>query len=74
MQTININRLKGKIVERGMTVSELAERIGVDKATLYRKLSNEGNSLLVREANTIAEQLGLTSDEAMSIFFPRYVA
>ena len=34
---VNTNKLKGKIVECGMNISELAELIGIDKATLYRK-------------------------------------
>lgn len=74
MQNVNINRLKGKIVERGMSVSSLAQKIGIDRATLYRKLENDGAGLLVKDANNIAAALGLSYDEAMSIFFARYVA
>lgn len=74
MENVNVNRLKGKIVERGMSVAALAEKIGIDRATLYRKLENDGAGLLVRDANNIASVLGLTYDEAMSIFFARYVA
>lgn len=44
---VNVNKLKGKIVENGMTVSALAEKIGVDRATLYRKLSNNGETMKV---------------------------
>ena len=47
MMNVNVNKLKGKIVENGMTVSTLAEKIGVDRATLYRKLSNNGETMLV---------------------------
>lgn len=50
---VNVNKLKGKIVENGMTVSALAEKIGVDRATLYRKLSNNGETMLVKDANAI---------------------
>ena len=71
---ININRLKGKIVEKGMSISSMAEKMGIDRATLYRRLENSGSGLLVKDATLISEILDLTSSEALSIFFPRYVA
>ena len=74
MKNVNVNRLKGKIIERGMSITKLAEKIGIDRATLYRKLENDGAGLLVKDANNIASVLELSSDEAMSIFFAQYVA
>lgn len=68
MQPINVNKLKGKIVENGMTVATLAKKIGVDRATLYRKMSNNGDTMLVKDANRIASVLHLTADEALAIF------
>ena len=74
MTNINVNKLKGKIVENGLTVAKLAEKIGVDRATLYRKMSNNGETMLVKDANNIATALELTADEALAIFFSQYVA
>ena len=74
MLNVNINKLKGKIVENGMTVTTLAEKMGVDRATLYRKLSNNGETMLVKDANAIVSALELTSDEALAIFFSQFVA
>ena len=37
---VNVNKLKGRFVENGKSVADIAEDIGVDKATLYRKLNN----------------------------------
>jgi len=71
---INVNKLKGKIIENGMTVSSLAKEIGVDRATLYRKLSNDGETMLVKDANNIVSALNLTAEEAMAIFFSQIVA
>lgn len=68
MQGVNINKLKGKIIENGFTVATLAEKIGVDRATLYRKMSNNGDTMLIRDANNIAAALNLTPAEAASIF------
>lgn len=74
MSGINVNKLKGKIVERGMTVSDLAKALGVDSATLYRKLKNNGDTMFVTEANRIVDILGLSGEEAMQIFFSQFVA
>ena len=71
---INVNKLKGKIVENGMTVSSLAEKIGIDKATLYRKLNNNAEALMLKEASAIVDILHLSIDEATAIFFSQFVA
>lgn len=71
---VNVNKLKGKIVEKGETVGTLAEKIGVDRATLYRKMSNNGETMLVKDANNIVFALDLTLEEAMAIFFSQLVA
>lgn len=71
---MNINKLRGKIVEKELNISKLAKRLEIDRSTLYRKLNNEGETLTVKEANLICSVLGLTADEAMSIFFKDYVA
>lgn len=74
MTNVNVNKLKGKIVENGLTIATLAEKIGIDRATLYRKLSNNGETMLIRDANAIISVLGLSADEAMAIFFSQFVA
>lgn len=74
MQNVNVNKLKGKIVEKGLNIEQLAEKIGIDRATMYRKLRNDCENLLINEANAIVAALGLTAEEAMSIFFAQYVA
>lgn len=71
---INMKKLKGKMVEKDMTIEALAEKLGMSRSTLYRKLSNNGDTLFVKEANTIVDELNLTSEEAMSIFFSQFVA
>lgn len=71
---VNVNKLKGKIVEQGMNVEKLAKKIGIDKSTLYRKLQDEGESITIKEASLIIEVLKLTTEEAHSIFFHQYVA
>ena len=71
---VNVNKLKGKIVENGMSVQELAELVNIDKATFYRKLNANGETFLIREADAISKALNLTMDEVTAIFFSQYVA
>jgi len=71
---MNVNKLKGKIVENETNITELAEKIGLDRSTLYRKLNTKGETLSIKEANQIVEVLNLTKEESISIFFNSSVA
>lgn len=71
---VNVNKLKGKIVERGMNVETLAKLIGLNKATLYRKLNGGAEEFSIKEAMDISSALSLTKEEATDIFFGNYVA
>ena len=71
---VNINKLKGKIVECGMNVEILAEKIGMNKSTLYRKLGSTDDVFTIREADLIAKELKLTYSETNAIFFSQIVA
>lgn len=71
---VNTNKLKGKIVECGLNISELAELIGIDKATLYRKINANGQTLTIREADIISKELNLSREEVNDIFFSQFVA
>lgn len=61
------NKLKAKIVERGLSIEEFSRQIDMNKTTFYRKITH--NSFLVREVEKIAEILSLTKEEAVGIFF-----
>lgn len=71
---VNVNKLKGRIIEKGFNIETLADAIGMDRSTFYRRLNNHGETFSIREANLICDRLGLNSDEAMSIFFTNFVA
>jgi conserved domain protein len=70
---VDVSKLKGKIVERNTTQEELANKIGIDKSTFYRKMKQNGN-FSIKEVNLIVSALNLSKDEAMSIFFSDIVA
>ena len=70
---MNVLALKGKITERGLSITEFAEIIGVDRSSLYRKLNN-GEKITIGEAAKMKDALGLTNEDATRIFFGESVA
>lgn len=71
---VNVKKLKGKLVECGMNVETVADQMGMDKATFYRRLANNGDTFTIGEADEISKILGLTRNEVNEIFFAQYVA
>jgi plasmid maintenance system antidote protein VapI len=65
---MKVLKLRGKMVEKGMNVEALAVEIGVDRATLYRKLRSY-EKITIGEALKIKSALDLTNEEASEIFF-----
>lgn len=64
---MNINKLKGKIVENGMNVEQLADLIGIDRSSLYRKLNNS-ERITIGEAAKMKYFLKLSDQDAYEIF------
>lgn len=64
----DMNKLKARLVEKGMSVDALATRINVDKSTIYRWFTNE-SKMPVEAANAICRELGISKDAAAEIFF-----
>ena len=64
---MNLDKLKGKIIEKGLNVETLAVRIGIGRSSMYRKLNNF-EKITIGEAKKITAVLGLTNEEASSIF------
>ncbi len=69
MQT-NMNLLRGKIREHGLTQGDVAEKIGMDSSTFSRKISSEGLKFTVGEMHSIAIVLNLNNEECRDIFLP----
>lgn len=65
---VNVNKLKGKITESQITMEGLAETIGIDASTFYRKLKANGLTFTVAQMHQIVDALHLTKDEATQIF------
>ena len=66
---IDKNKLLGKIREKALTQKDVAERLGIDESTFYRKLKKDGQTFTIEEAYKISEVLDLTNQESIDIFF-----
>lgn len=64
----NKKKFHGKVIEKGFTLCEIANKIGVNPATLYRKMSGESD-FSRREIQDISMALSLDDGDIMSIFF-----
>jgi predicted transcriptional regulator len=71
---VNVNKLKGKIVENGFTIEGFADKLGIDRSTLYRKIGGKCEKVTIKEANQMKAELNLSSEDAGSIFFSHDVA
>ena len=70
---VDTRLLRIKIEDKRTNISEIASKMGIDKATLYRRIANS-ETFTIGEVGKIAEILNLTHDEAVSIFFSHDVA
>ena len=73
IQMVDTRLLRDKIEEKKMNISEIALKMGIDKATLYRRIANS-ETFTIGEVGKITAILKLSHDEAVSIFFSNSVA
>jgi transcriptional regulator with XRE-family HTH domain len=65
---MKLNELKAEIVRNGMTIEEFADKVGIERTTLWRRFNNSGNFTLT-EITKIADVLNLTKQRIIEIFF-----
>lgn len=70
---VDTTKLRKCITDKNMTVSDLALAMGIDKATLYRRIA-QPKSFTIGEALRITEILDLSHAESAAIFFADGVA
>lgn len=69
---MKVNMLKGKIVEKGMTIAVLCEKTGIRPCSFYRKIKGP-NEFTVSEITKIIHALDLTPEKTFDIFFDEEV-
>lgn len=68
---VNIERLKTALKSRGVTIEQASERIGVNPATFYRRISQDGKNFTVAEVGMLVNLLGLDAKDMQAIFFEK---
>ena len=63
---MDLNKLKGKIVENGLNIPKVAEKLEIDPKTLYRRLNS--GKITVGDAAKMKRILSMTDEEAIKIF------
>lgn len=71
---MNARKLKAKLVERDVSIADLATILNVDKSTVYRKFNKAGEAFTISDVSKIAKALSLTYDDINDIFFTNTVA
>ncbi len=64
---MDVIKLKCKIIEKNMNVEQLADAIGINRSSLYRKLNN-AEKITIGEALKMKEVLTMDDSEAFEIF------
>lgn len=64
---VNVNKLKGLIVEKETTQEALAKEAGICRATFYRRMDNP-ETFKIGEIQSIVSSLGMTNQQAIEIF------
>lgn len=68
---INVAKLKEKIKESNYDDKEFMKLIGAEQEKFKKSIDY---NFTIKQANHIVEVLDLTKEEAMTIFFPYFVA
>lgn len=64
----NRYKLKAKIVEKGFNLEQIAQKLGINPATMYRKMTLESD-FTRNEIAILKEVLNLSIEEINAIFF-----
>lgn len=70
---MNVNELKAELVRQGVSLRTLATILGIDRSTLYKKMSGR-TQFLQSEIAKIGEILHLDSNKIVAIFFDNKVS
>ena len=70
---INTNKVRGRMVEKGMTQQDAANYLGIAQATFSQKINNV-RPMDLNEAEKLAEFLDITDSEFALFFLAKPVA
>ena len=70
---MRVNELKAEAVRKGLTIDEVAEKAGIKKTTMWRRIQDSGN-FTIKEIERIANTLDLSGIKILEIFFDEKVS
>lgn len=62
------NEFKAAMVRKGLTVTDIAKELGIDPATLFRKMSGQSD-FYRNEIEKLCALLELSAEDTLKIFF-----
>ena len=62
------NEFKAAMVRKGLTVADIAKELGIDPATLFRKMSGQSD-FYRNEIEKLCTLLELSAEDTLKIFF-----
>ena len=65
---VNVNKLRGKIAESGLSNEMVAKKIGIDGSTFFRKMKSDALTFSIGQMHSLVSVLKMTPDEATDIF------
>ena len=65
---VNSNKLRGRIIEKGLSIGKVAENINVSASTLGRKIRGIADMTL-REVEMLCHVLDIPKNEILTYFF-----
>ena len=65
---VDANLLKGKIIEKGLSIEKIAAIMGINKSSLYRKIASP-DCISIKDINILSDTLELNEKDIISIFF-----
>lgn len=65
---VNTNKIRGRIMEQGLTIGSLASIIGISPSTLGRKIKNHADMTL-GEVESIRDILKIPPERVVEYFF-----
>jgi transcriptional regulator with XRE-family HTH domain len=70
---VHTNKIKGRMVELGITQKDIANALGVATSTVSQKINNV-NPMTVREAFIISEILNIPDEQFKDYFYNNRIA
>ena len=62
---MNIQKVEQRRKDMGITVGRMAEELGMDASTYYRKLQKDGEGFSALDLTVFKRELNLTEQEAL---------